>query len=141
MNSHGGNDFKTMARELGAKYPDMFLCVCNWFQWRGKEAFFEERGDHADEMETSLLLYLTPHLVRPLHEAGEGGEKKIKIGAIRHGWCWAERRWSQVTYDTGIGNPKTATREKGKEYFKAITEEVAAFFAEVASCDAERLYE
>ena len=135
LNSHGGNDFKMIVRELGAKYPDMFICLCNWFQWRGKEAFFEHKGDHADEMETSLLLYLTPHLVRPLEEAGEGKEKKHKIEALRQGWFWAERRWSQVTEDTGIGNPKAATREKGEKYFKAITEEIAKVFVELAGSD------
>ena len=64
MNSHGGNDFRTMIRELGAKFPDMFICQCNWFHCPGNEDFFEEFGDHADEMETSLLQYLTPHLVQ-----------------------------------------------------------------------------
>ena len=141
LNCHGGNDFRTMVRELGAKYPGMFICLCNWFQWRGKEVFFEQNGDHADEMETSLLLYLTPHLVRPLGEAGEGIEKKFKIEALRQGWCWAERRWSQVTEDTGIGNPKAATREKGERFFKAITEEVAAVFVELAASDIRHLYE
>ena len=141
LNSHGGNDFKMTIRELGAKYPEMFICLCNWYQWRGKDAFFEQEGDHADEMETSLLLYLTPDLVRPLDEAGEGKEKKIRIEAIRQGWCWAERRWSQVTADTGIGNPKAATREKGEKYFKAITEEVAKLFVELAGSDVHHLYE
>ena len=141
LNNHGGNDFKPIVRELGAKYPNMFICICNWFQWRGKEGFFEHKGDHADEMETSLLLYLTPHLVRPLEEAGEGKERKIKIEAMRQGWCWTERRWSQVTDDTGIGNPKAATREKGEKYFKAITEEVAAMLVEVAKSDVKQLYE
>jgi len=141
LNSHGGNDFKMIVRELGAKYPEMFICLCNWYQWRGKEAFFEQKGDHADEMETSLLLYLTPHLVRPLDEAGEGKEKKFKIDALRQGWFWAERRWSQVTDDTGIGNPKAATREKGEKYFKAVTEEVAAVLVELAGSDIKQMYE
>ena len=141
LNCHGGNDFKTMVRELGAKYPDMFLCLCNWYQWCGKDTFFEQKGDHADEMETSLLLYLTPHLVRPLHEAGEGIEKKFKFEAIRQGWLWAERRWSQVTADTGIGNPKAATREKGEKYFTALTEELAKVFVELAESDVQHLYE
>ena len=141
LNSHGGNDFKPMVRELGAKYPDMFICLCNWFQWRGKEDFFKMSGDHADEMETSLLLYLTPHLVRPLEEAGEGKDKKNKIEAFRQGWAWAERRWSQVTEDTGIGNPKAATKEKGEKFFKAITEEVADVFLKLAEADIHQLYE
>ncbi len=141
LNSHGGNDFKAIVRELGAKFPDMFICLCNWFQWRGKEDFFETKGDHADEMETSLLLYLTPHLVRPLEEAGDGKDKKYKIDALRQGWFWAERRWSQVTEDTGIGNPKAATREKGEKFFKSITEEVAKVFVELAESDVNHLYE
>lgn len=141
FNSHGGNDFKPMVRELGAKYPDMFVCLCNWYQWQGKEGFFERSGDHADEMETSLLLYLAPHLVRPLDEAGEGNAKRYKITALRQGWFWAERRWSQVTADTGVGNPKAATCEKGEEYFKSLTEAIAKTFVELAACDVRHLYE
>ena len=141
LNSHGGNDFKPIVRELGAKYTNMFICLCNWFQWRGKDSFFEQKGDHADEMETSLLLYLTPHLVRPLDEAGDGKDRKNKIKAIQEGWCWAERRWTKVTDDTGIGNPKQATREKGEKFFKAITEEIAAMFVKLAKSDTDNLYE
>ena len=141
LNSHGGNDFKPIIRELGAKFPDTFICLCNWYQWRGKESFFEHKGDHADEMETSLLLYLTPHLVRPIDEAGEGKEKQPKIEALRQGWVWAERRWSQVTADTGIGNPKAATRAKGEKYFKVLTEEVAAALMELAKSDIRNFYE
>ncbi|HLU89921.1 MAG TPA: creatininase family protein, partial [Cyclobacteriaceae bacterium] len=71
LNSHGGNDFKILLRELGLIYPNMFLTTCNWFQSLDKSDFFEEDGDHADEMETSLIQYLHPHLVLPLAEAGE----------------------------------------------------------------------
>ena len=53
----------------------MFLCTSNWFQSVKKSDYFENSGDHADEMETSLILHLTPHLVRPLGEAGDGIEK------------------------------------------------------------------
>ena len=66
LNSHGGNDFKWILRELGLKYPDMFLSSCNWFQALNKKDFFENDGDHANEMETSLILHLRPDLVLPL---------------------------------------------------------------------------
>ena len=29
LNSHGGNYFKTILRELGAKYPKMWLTTCS----------------------------------------------------------------------------------------------------------------
>lgn len=141
LNSHGGNDFKPILRELGLKFPKMFLSYCNWFNSLDKKEFFENDGDHADEMETSLLLHLTPELVQPLDLAGPGAEKRIKIKGIREGWAWTERKWSEVTKDTGIGNPVKASRAKGERYFKAIAAKMAQLFMEIADADLNNLYE
>lgn len=140
-NSHGGNDFKPILRELGLRFPKMFLCTCNWFQSIKKEEYFSASGDHADEMETSLILHLAPNLVLPLEEAGDGKEKKPKIKAFSEGWVWSERRWSQITADTGTGNPKAATREKGALYFAAVSEKLANLFVELSKSDQDDLYE
>ena len=142
FNSHGGNDFKTMVRELGLKFPKMFLCISNWFQSLDKAKFFDETvGDHADELETSLILYLKPELVLPLEEAGLGTERKNKITAFSEGWAWTERKWSEISDDTGTGNPKLATREKGKRYFTAVTQKMAQLFVDIAQADVNDLYE
>jgi len=132
LNSHGGNDFKTMIRQLGLAFPKMFLCSCDWFKSIDQKEFFENKDDHAGEMETSLLLYLRPDLVLPLSEAGDGAAKKFRYTGIQQGWAWAERQWTTVTKDTGVGDPRKATASKGKRYFKAVTEKVAKFFVEVA---------
>lgn len=132
LNSHGGNDFKTMIRELGLKFPKMFLCACDWFKSIDQKQFFENKDDHAGEMETSLLLHLRPDLVRPLTEAGDGASKKFRYVAIQQGWAWAERQWTKVTKDTGVGDPRKASAAKGERYFKAVTEKVARFFVAVA---------
>lgn len=141
LNSHGGNDFKTMIRELGLRFPDMFLTTCNWFQAMDQKQFFENKDDHAGEMETSLMMYLRPDLVLPLNEAGDGAAKKFKFTAIREGWAWAERKWTRVTKDTGVGDPRKATKEKGEKFFKAVSEKVAKFFEEVAKTKKEDFYE
>jgi creatinine amidohydrolase len=140
LNSHGGNDFKTMIRELGLRFPDMFLSSCNWYQAVDQKMFFENKDDHAGEMETSVILHLKPELVRPLSEAGDGAAKKFRMTAIREGWAWAERKWLQVTKDTGVGDPRKASAEKGERYFKAVTEKVSQFFIEVAQADRNDLY-
>jgi creatinine amidohydrolase len=140
LNSHGGNDFKTMIRELGLHYPKMFLCSCNWYQAVDQKQFFENKDDHAGEMETSVIMHLKPELVRPLTEAGDGAAKKFRITAIREGWAWSERKWLQVTKDTGVGDPRKATAQKGAAYFKAVTEKVATFFTEVARTSNNDLY-
>ena len=62
LNSHGGNNWKAIIRELGLLFPDMFICVTNWFKLGSESGVFENIGDHADEMETSLILHLTPEL-------------------------------------------------------------------------------
>ncbi len=132
LNSHGGNDFKTMIRELGLKFPKMFLCSCDWFKSVDQKEFFENKDDHAGEMETSLLLHLRPDLVLPLSEAGAGAAKKFRYSGIQQGWAWAERQWTKVTKDTGVGDPRKATAAKGEKYFKAVTEKVGNFFLEIA---------
>ena len=140
LNSHGGNDFKTMIRELGLKFPAMLLCQCNWYQSVDQKEFFENKDDHAGEMETSIMMHLAPGLVRPLTEAGDGAAKKFRFSAMREGWAWAERKWTQVTKDTGVGDPRKASAEKGEKYFKAVTQKVAQFFTEVAKADKNDLY-
>jgi len=140
LNSHGGNDFKTMLRELGLQYQQMFLCTCNWFHSVDQSKFFENRDDHAGEMETSVILHLAPELVRPLGEAGDGAARKFAIAGMREGWAWAERKWSQVTKDTGVGNPEKATREKGERYFAAVAEKIGEFFYQVAVTGRDDLY-
>ena len=141
VNSHGGNDFKSILREIGLKFPRMFLCCCDWFRSVDKKEFFTNMGDHADEMETSLILHLAHDLVLPLSQAGQGEEKKIKIQGIREGWAWTERKWLQATSDTGIGNPLKATAEKGEKYFTAIVQKVSELIIEIANADINDLYE
>ncbi len=141
LNSHGGNDFKTMIRELGLKFPNMFICQCNWFQALDQKEFFENKDDHAGEMETSLMMHLAPQWVKPLSEAGDGAAKKFRFAAIREGWAWAERKWTEVTKDTGVGDPGKATAEKGARYFRAVTDKVAQFFIAVAKTDRNNFYE
>ncbi|CAN5617278.1 creatininase family protein [soil metagenome] len=141
FNSHGGNDFKTMLRELGLRYPSMFLSVCNWFQIADKANYFEAPGDHADEMETSLILFFKPELVLPLTEAGDGAERKMKMKVFRENWVWTERKWSQISADTGVGNPAAATKEKGEQFVNHLTEKIGNLFVELAQCDIDDLYE
>ena len=59
---------------------------------------------------------------------------------MHEGWGWAERKWTQVTNDTGVGDPRKASAQKGEKYFKAVTEKVAKLFEEVARTDKSDFY-
>ncbi len=141
LNGHGGNDFRQMIREAGAKYPGMFICTCNWYQSFENEDFFENSGGHADEMETSIMQYLAPELVLPLNEAGKGKAKKFRVKALNEKWAWAERKWSQVTSDTGIGDPSKATPVKGKKCFNEIVRKVGDLMIDLSAADINNMYE
>ena len=140
MNGHGGNDFRQMIRELGYQYPQMFISTCNWYMSFEKKKIFENDGDHADEMETSLMLFLTPELVLPLEKAGDGNFKKFRIKALNEDWAWAERQWSKVTADTGIGNPEKASKGKGVKYFRAITDKISKLMIDLSKANPDDLY-
>lgn len=142
LNGHGGNNFKSIIRELGVEYPDMFISFCNWFQSVDKQSYFDyPDGDHADEMETSLMLFLHEKMVLPLEAAGDGDDKEYKIQALRENWAWAERKWSEVTEDTGVGDPRESTADKGEAYLRAVTRKLSRLFIDLARADLTNMYE
>ena len=140
LNGHGGNDFRQMIRELQPR-TRVFLCAVNWYRVVDPGPFFAEAGDHAGELETSVMMHLLPDLVLPLAEAGPGSERRPKIAAFREGWAWTPRRWTQVSDDTGVGDPSRSSAEKGAAFFAAVTERLGAFLAELAAADPDDLYE
>ncbi|HET8736743.1 MAG TPA: creatininase family protein [Pricia sp.] len=141
FNSHGGNNFKPLVRELGLKFPKMFFSFCFWAQALDKKNYFEEKGDHADEMETSLMLHLHPELVLDKEKWGDGASKAFKIKSFSENWAWAERQWSKISEDTGVGNPHKSTSEKGERFFKDVTQKMGDFMLELCQADPESLYE
>jgi creatinine amidohydrolase len=86
LNGHGGNTFKPLVREVQSDFDDLFLVVANWYEVEGKAAIFDEPGDHAGEMETSVMLHAAPDLVRPLDEAGDGAARVWRSPTTR---AWA----------------------------------------------------
>jgi creatinine amidohydrolase len=140
FNSHGGNDFRQMIRELQPKI-DLFICTINWWTCVKGTDYFDEPGDHAGEMETSLMLSLQPDLLRPLSEAGPGKARTFRVAGLRDGLAWAPRHWKEVTDDTGTGNPKASTREKGEKFMQAVIERVGGFLVDLAKADLNNMYE
>ncbi len=140
VNGHGGNDFRQILREVGANYPDLLLATCNWFQSVDQSKIFENDGGHADEMETSLMLYTHPKLVKSLDQAGPGKAKKFSVEALNESWAWTERKWTRCTDDTGVGDPRKATLEKGEQYFREATAKLASLFVSLSNTDDAELY-
>jgi creatinine amidohydrolase len=140
LNGHGGNDFRAMIREL-VPGRSLFLCTVNWYSSVDPRPFFAEPGDHAGELETSVMLTIAPELLLPLGEAGPGSARQFRVQGLREGWAWAPRQWSQVTGDTGVGNPAPATAEKGARFLEAVAGRLSRFLTELGETELEELYQ
>lgn len=133
LNGHGGNDFYTHLKELFDK-RNVFLVQVNWYSMRRKLAdeLFTAGGDHANDMETSMVLHLRPELVN-MREAGPQPTAKFRLAGMQAGWARAPRPWDKYTEDSGAGDPRAATAEKGARFFEAVTQELAAFLVELSN--------
>lgn len=141
INSHGGNNFVAMIRELSVSHPKVFICCMDWWKACNATAYFDEPGDHAGELETSVMMHLEPDLVLPIEVAGEGASKSFKIEALRERWAWAQRQWTSITESTGVGNPKLASADKGERFYKDVTQRIAQLVKQLSTCDLENMYE
>lgn len=138
LNSHGGNDFKPLLRELSGKTP-VQIFLCDWF--RGVSAdvqqdIFAAAGDHAGEMETALALAYFNDLVRKNEDgtiaADDGAVNATRFDAINKGWVSITRPWHLLTSNTGSGDPHPATAEKGEQLMHVLVERLAQFVIELA---------
>jgi creatinine amidohydrolase len=139
LNGHGANNFNAIIRELAGIYPQLLVFALNWFQSAPVKEYFENPGDHADEMETSVMMKLHPELVLPLDVAGDGSTKKFTPAGMKKGWAWTQRPWTKISKDTGSGNPYLATPSKGEAFLNTCTENIAEFFSEISNKSVDSL--
>ena len=137
LNSHGGNEFKPILRELAGQ-TEAQLFLCNWFRMVGDRygEIFAHPEDHAGEMETSILLACRPDLVRRNDDhslaADDGSTRATRFDAVNKGWVSITRSWDHLTTNTGSGNPHEATAEKGEAVLDLIVERLSGFLVELS---------
>jgi creatinine amidohydrolase len=133
LNGHGGNELKPWTRQLHHR-TGVFLCVCDWYRMAADlyPAIFERPGEHADEVETSLGLAFFPELLRP-ELADDGAARPSRFEAVNRGWVSITRPWHLVSANTGLGDPRAATAEKGQRLMDALVGRLAPFLVELAA--------
>ncbi len=137
VNGHGGNIFKNMIRDLSVDKPDFIIATTEWYTFVDPNSFFEEPGDHAGDLETSVMLHYHEELV-DMSTAGSGESKSFAIDCLKSGKIWTPRNWQKISKDTGIGDPRAATKEKGTKYVSVVVKELSKIVCEFATQD---LYE
>ena len=135
LNGHGGNEFKPIVRDLQFEF-DILVVVLNFWEVAQEvaDSIFERPGDHANELETSLLMHLRPEWV-VMEQAGKGERIPFKLKTISKVGGWTPRPWSKVHPDTGSGDPTAATAEKGATYFDAVSQGIAEMLVELSTAN------
>ena len=131
INGHMGNCFKPIVRDLKQTYPETDIVVVNYLDIPElpHSRYFENSEDHAGEIETSLMMYLKPNLVK-LSDCGPGRSNGFKMSTLQRKIGWTPRDWSKETSDTGIGDPGLATVDKGRLYFQDATNLISELLRE-----------
>jgi len=139
LNAHGGNEFKPLVRDLQAA-TGILILVVNFWQLIPEVVndIFDDPGDHGGDLETSLIMHLHPDLVA-IDQAGPGAMNEFALKTTRQPGVWTPRPWSQTHPDTGAGDPRKATAEKGKRCFEAMSEKVAELLVEVSGASKGQL--
>jgi creatinine amidohydrolase len=132
LNGHGGNELKPLMRELHHR-TSVFLCLCDWFRLAADKfsEIFQQPGEHADEVETSLGLALFPDLMQ-MEKAGTGSSPPARLESIRKGWISITRPWHLAAPDTGMGDPAHASAEKGRKLMDLLVDRLGQTIYELA---------
>ena len=125
VNSHGGNsaNISVLLQNLMEQYEDaeIFACASYSGPASAKMAEIREAGSegsgHAGETETSMILALRPDLVKTDRLDADGQQARTWLpGATNY------RRMDQRTTHGGVGDPTSATPQKGERFFEAAAE-------------------
>jgi len=140
LNGHGGNIrvLKLFLREMLNSHKEYLVYVLTNplapVQKVIEEVKETEVYGHAGEIETSVMLYLFPKLVRVKKVSGEaelGRSEVVKFTETLIDWiCYAVEGY--------VGDPTKATKEKGKIIFNAFVEAIANVVKEIRE---DKIYE
>jgi creatinine amidohydrolase len=146
LNSHGGNTgpagnaiYQTQLQH--PEKADLWLALASWFVLAGPqiaqiEALSQKHVTHACELETSMILYLRPELVKmaSAHGANLAFDSAFwSADSSGPGRVSVARAFDQVSRSGALGHPELATPEKGEMLFAVAVREVVAFIREFST--------
>jgi creatinine amidohydrolase len=141
LNSHGGNPpvLDYIARDLHEETGmQLFSIMISRMGLPESPTSAEEAawGMHAGDGETSWVLALAPELVH-MERASDVGDYPRMADRIRHLAVRGPVGFSWLTADLSalgvLGNPHTASAEKGRVYVEATVDKLAGVLEEIAS--------
>jgi creatinine amidohydrolase len=130
LNSHGGNQGvgQVLVEKLGYAYTDCEIVMTSWWQIAREELIaLNETGfggvGHAGEFETSLMMLISPALVRS-DKISKGENQPVfdwgKADLLRGPAASYYRTMKQLTPNGIFGDPRAASSEKGERITEVV---------------------
>ena len=130
LNSHGGNDYKPMLRELSGT-TRLFVCAIDWWRMSDMLKLWPDAGDHAGVMETSVNLFTNPQFVR-MERAAKSETARLRFEALRTGYAKICRTWRHLTKSSALDDPAGASAEAGQTFVEAALERISRFLKQLS---------
>jgi len=141
VNGHGGNTdaLKALCREFTDR--DIFLATINGWALAADVVaeVIETESEHACEFETSLALALFPDLVAR-ERIAECPTRECRLKKLLEYGGSFTRPWEKFTFNSGVGHPEKATREKGERIVEALVERLAEVLVELGTTERDAMF-
>jgi creatinine amidohydrolase len=135
LNSHGGNvsALDVVLTRCRLQYPDTrIVAVTYWNAAAQKLRELRESAEggmgHACELETSFILAINPklvHLDRVQPDGRWSTSRFLGKDMLSGGAANVARTFDEISDYGGVGDPRTASAEKGERFFNAIISDLA----------------
>jgi len=136
MNAHGGNTnsigeaLRRLKEETGNTVYSLMVFPGGWASNVVKQTI-ETPGGHADEMETSVGLYLGQRILFEMGEKGEPPESYSEFRRKYRGKVSTASDFHESTVSGSMGDPTYATMEKGRRVMEAGIDEISQFIEDL----------
>ncbi len=134
QNSHGGNgaNVSVLLQRLMERFGDQGVEFYSRWAWAKGETLNEIRelgsagSGHSGETETSMILALRPELVRTDKLDADGERDGMRVRGMASYY-----RFDQRTAHGGVGDPTSASAEKGERMLDASADEITEQISEI----------
>ena len=143
LNSHGGNAsaLDVVLTKLRLSHPGARIVLVTYWnaaadQLRALRESAEGGMGHACELETSLVLAVKPETV---HKDGFEPDGRwttsqfLGKDMLANGSASVSRAFADISTHGGVGDPRTASAEKGEQFFSAIVNRLRELVEELES--------
>lgn len=143
LNSHGGNAsaLDVVLTKVRLSYPEArIVLVTYWNIAAGQLCALRDSSEggmgHACELETSLVMATKPGTVRNDKIKADGHwptSRFLGKDMLAGGTASVSRSFSEISTEGAVGDPRTASAEKGQQFFDAIVAQLLELTRELES--------